>query len=696
MQFSSPGTSSDSNATESLALDRESFEYLALNPSLCHPGPIRAAVDRADYDDAAIRTLAACKLGVSVPAELIADVLVGVDRIEVFLPLARQTTVEMLLELLRRKRFADEPSGVAQTSYAAFALWQLQASEVVRRALVPRLRGLARRAELPALASGFVAYLMTELDDAQLRSIYEKQQGAISDQRVKTFGQIMREFWSVPIDGIVSLLPQQVVEPQPADVPARAATKPGRNEPCPCGSGKKFKKCHGEIAPAFAEPRVPRAARLRAIEAQLDHKQIGQLSRADLAELDLRRLRANSLIELIRRQGRLRDWPRAMLAREEYVRRFGNGFAAEELLKQIISQAFVAGHVDVAEQLMARLDDPTSDPFLALELAMATTDADGPLALLENAARAVVRQRGDMTARELADVVVRWSPSLGIFVARGALATNSLYDGNDLLEWIEGARDDLELAPGDPAQDVFDAMGGQRKAKADVKLAEAERDRLNQTALDLQARLDGVTGRLHAMEQQSAERERELDRALRTAAESHQRATQTQTDTSQLELRALRQKIDDLQAGIRERNEERAELRRELAQLIEADRHAQPRQPDVTRGSESDADDDDVDDLPEGTVHPVRLLRFRPAAEAAFGTVPRDIAANAMRTIGALAAGDAAAWRKVKQAKDMPRQVLIARVGIHYRLLLRTDEGPLEVLDLLTRQNEDVALRRLR
>jgi hypothetical protein len=67
-----------------------------------------------------------------------------------------------------------------------------------------------------------------------------------------------------------------------------------------------------------------------------------------------------------------------------------------------------------------------------------------------------------------------------------------------------------------------------------------------------------------------------------------------------------------------------------------------------------------------------------------------------MRTIGALAAGDAAAWRKVKQAKDMPRQVIIARVGIHHRLLLRTDEGPLEVLDLVTRQSEDVALKRLR
>jgi preprotein translocase subunit SecA len=27
--------------------------------------------------------------------------------------------------------------------------------------------------------------------------------------------------------------------------PVRAAAKVGRNEPCPCGSGKKYKKCHG-------------------------------------------------------------------------------------------------------------------------------------------------------------------------------------------------------------------------------------------------------------------------------------------------------------------------------------------------------------------------------------------------------------------------------------------------------------------
>ena len=27
--------------------------------------------------------------------------------------------------------------------------------------------------------------------------------------------------------------------------PVRAAKKPGRNDPCPCGSGKKYKKCCG-------------------------------------------------------------------------------------------------------------------------------------------------------------------------------------------------------------------------------------------------------------------------------------------------------------------------------------------------------------------------------------------------------------------------------------------------------------------
>jgi preprotein translocase subunit SecA len=34
-------------------------------------------------------------------------------------------------------------------------------------------------------------------------------------------------------------------EPEPQVTVKREAEKVGRNDPCPCGSGKKYKKCHG-------------------------------------------------------------------------------------------------------------------------------------------------------------------------------------------------------------------------------------------------------------------------------------------------------------------------------------------------------------------------------------------------------------------------------------------------------------------
>jgi preprotein translocase subunit SecA len=39
--------------------------------------------------------------------------------------------------------------------------------------------------------------------------------------------------------------PGQAGKPKPKPEPVRAEEKVERNAPCPCGSGKKFKKCHG-------------------------------------------------------------------------------------------------------------------------------------------------------------------------------------------------------------------------------------------------------------------------------------------------------------------------------------------------------------------------------------------------------------------------------------------------------------------
>jgi uncharacterized protein len=59
---------------------------------------------------------------------------------------------------------------------------------------------------------------------------------SVSDERLNAFGAALwavydlRQLWQ-------SLGPR--VEP------VRRVVEPGRNDPCPCGSGKKFKKCHG-------------------------------------------------------------------------------------------------------------------------------------------------------------------------------------------------------------------------------------------------------------------------------------------------------------------------------------------------------------------------------------------------------------------------------------------------------------------
>jgi hypothetical protein len=192
------------------------------------------------------------------------------------------------------------------------------------------------------------------------------------------------------------------------------------------------------------------------------------------------------------------------------------------------------------------------------------------------------------------------------------------------------------------------------------------------------------------------QRERELGLALRVTAAPDQRATPAQVAVAERERRAQREKIDALQALIRERNEERADLRRQLADATESRSDARVAQPGPARDSESEAADEGTEELPEGTVHTVRLPHFRTPAADAFEVVPRNIASTAMRVIGGLAAGDATAWRAVKQAKDMPRQVVIARVGIHYRLLLRAEDGDLDVLDLLPRQGLETTLRKMR
>jgi uncharacterized protein len=52
------------------------------------------------------------------------------------------------------------------------------------------------------------------------------------------------EFWSAALFAVQDLR-LWAVEAMPVPATRRVDKTPGRNDPCPCGSGKKYKKCHG-------------------------------------------------------------------------------------------------------------------------------------------------------------------------------------------------------------------------------------------------------------------------------------------------------------------------------------------------------------------------------------------------------------------------------------------------------------------
>ncbi|HSK03615.1 MAG TPA: SEC-C metal-binding domain-containing protein, partial [Kofleriaceae bacterium] len=688
-----PGPAADA----SLALDRASLEHLVAGAASCELERIRAAVERADYDDAAVRVLARAKLGLELPPDVATDVLIGVEHMEVFLAIARHASggaAEPMLDLLRSGRLADDVFGAEQACYAAFVAWQLRPSlEAVRPVLVPRLRRLVRRTDVYLRVTGLTGWLAAQLADPHLTALFDEYAGRGGAKLAENVGRFALELWTAPLDEVIALLPERAPEQPIAGVPVRAAPKVGRNELCPCGSGKKFKRCCADRpVTGPIDTGASRAERLRAIEPRLEPKQIALLSRADLARLELGRLRDPALIEAMRRQAQLHDWRRALLAADEITRRHGKDFADDQL-HDVLHEALHTRAYDAARRLVARLDEAATAEA-RMEIALAAHEPEA-LAQLEAAARAAVTDPLPGRAVDLAHAVLSALPALGILLGRGALRAGALLDGEYLLEAIEEARDELELPPGDPAEELFAALGGVHEKKLAAAKTEADRVQLARTAAGLRAELDEATSRLTALQRQMADHQLQLERAERAPADAGPRAARP-ADQEQ-ERRELRRKLEELQALIRERNEERSELRRQLAAATESKSDAATAPEPPGRGREPEADDDDAEDLPdEAAARAVLIPRFTEAAAAAFEDVPRNVAAVAMRTVGALAAGEPAAWRGVKQAKDMARQVLMARVGIHHRLLFRADDGILDVLDLVTRESLMTTLKRLR
>jgi hypothetical protein len=403
---------------------------------------------------------------------------------------------------------------------------------------------------------------------------------------------------------------------------------------------------------------------------QLTDEHAEQLPLADVARVDLSRLGDHPLVTLLRRYCKLHEWDYAERCVTELLRR--EHATAHELVDELVHYLLDAGELARARPWIAKLPADLARSF-ELELAIAD-DRDRAYPVLVATVERTLRENTEAADLDLAYALLRAEPVLGILAARACVGTGHLDDPDLLLTLVEEMRDRLNLPPTDAAWNVLDAISeaeddeSARPAKTDAKLAES-------------------TARIDELERTLSSVRRELDAATTRPAAELMRAPAASDSV-------LEAKVRELEGLIREGNNERRELRRQLeAREREDQRDHSPR----ARRATLDEPDEGFDEPPvEPGNRDITLPRFERRFTDALRDVPATVAAETMRTLGTLTAGDGFAWRNVKVARDMTKQVLMARVGIHHRLIFRVEAGELLALDLITREQLDTTLRRLR
>ncbi len=629
---------------------------------------IAAELARCDFERAALIAFARAKRGEAVPIAVVAEILPGLELVpiaEALIAVATGNRLE-LLEAVELRRFPATAEALDLEVIAVFAAWQGGAP--IER-LIPELRRLASRS-VSVEGYALLGKIAAAIADPNV-SAATKHLAPLVKEYAKQIAADERALAMSTADAIASL-PAEIETVRATGFTVRSAKEVGRNDPCSCGSGLKYKKCCADKPQVTPSP-IPGVSWDDFLGASADRMtaaHVEELALRDLATVDPTRLGHEARIAACGRFIAARRFDNA----ERVLAAFGDvpDPIVDELRDDLVDGLLAGADIDRARSHVARLPD-TLAPLWNLELAIAEESPDawpGVAALMDE----IAFDPGNELFVEHVASLLRTAPGLGIVVARSLLGAVPVETAEMLLNFVEDARDRLNLPPTDPAWDVLDKLDARRIAKP----GESEE------AGELRSSLHASAARADELERSLAATRAQLEDArTRPAAEL---ARGKDKDDS-----ALESKVTTLEAMIREGNAERRELRRQLAGAhavtSEAPRPARPA-PEVV-------DSDDGDDL-DPRARGIAIPRFDRRATDALAGVPAAVASEAMRTIGTLAAGDGFAWSRVKQAKDMTTQVLMARVGIHHRLIFRSTGDGLEVLDLITREQLMTTLKRLR
>jgi hypothetical protein len=632
-----------------------------------------------DADRAFALLAARAEAGLPPNIEDIAAVLPDVTDFSPFVPLVAHAVgdrARVLLDLVDR--------GCMSSEREALCLWiaaRLHAGSETAR-IAGHLRTLARY-EPEEQTATLVAAAARALGDESALAVVRESLSYIPASDVVAMEKSMRVQLEegAPLDGLPEEKEDRIVGGYTLK---RAAPKVGRNDPCPCGSGRKYKKCHG------AKGENAGAGPAHMLVAGMTPEQVDGLPIQELLDLEVGSLEAPAHVAAFRKMLAYRRWDAAARSLEQLATREGFADQRDGYRVELIDAALQARAVGVAKAQVALLSDADKLPLgcrAALELLEPVAESAARIDALTDEA---LRAPDALDLVEIALSLLDHVPALGIVFARGAIAQAHAQDAETLLEYIEEARDRLALPPGDEAATILDAL---LDLEVESRVEEAEQRARGRE----EQRLVGEARALRAEAMRASSRIAELEAQLRAQQQALARADDTRTLSAgdDEERRRLRAKVGELKTLLKEGNEERTRLRRELTARSES-LAAEPSQPGLPAASREKEEEEEEGRDVEVPGRGLLILRFARAVEQALREVPVRIARDAITLAAALAAGDEPSWREVKQLEDFAVPLYRARVGIHYRILFRMGDGVLEVVELLHRKDLDTVVKRYR
>jgi len=669
--------------------------------ALAQAAPVPQLIDalgQALEDDhlraATTLALAVAAAGGEIPARFVIRLAPDLDGMEFLPPIAANVEgdrLQALLDIVSTDRLSWEREGLI-----LFLAARLLDGAEPPTLLTARLRSLLREPLGPeaAIIAGLAA---AALNDPEVDAVAGSARLVATFDGAKRMAESMWELFTTPV---LDMLPEQEVAPRgPVVTVMRAQPKVGRNDPCPCGSGRKYKKCCADKEPVATAPRSlvdqfhevgPRAPRV--LQQLFDN-----MRPADLERLAPEELTTLQLIQAIRRLSSHHRW--------EAAERFMDALAGRRDLPfddspdghraDLAYAALDAGELELAERQMALANPDERDQVIfGLRLALARRSPDA-LERLEALLREAHANDRSLVV-DCAHALLHHTPALGILAARGAIGTDRLLDSEELLDSIGRARDVLGLPAEEPWEEVFDVL-------VEAYFGEGEGDEEKQDhgaeVTHLRDRLREAGDRTRRLGEELARRERELEAVsgerakLAATVEAHiDREDRRRVAELEQERQHLRAKIAELKGEVAEGVAQRAELRRELARSADERNRIVNVTPDRAR-DESAADDEEGEAV-ESRPRRILIPQYSTAATRSLNAVPARVAADALQEAARLAGGDAHAW---SGAKHMQRahEILSVRVGRTWRLLFRMTDERLEVLDLVHRRELDNAIARL-